>query len=162
MLPTKRNRVLAGFAGLIMGGTLGMVNASADIRGDIIVFTGATGSLVPPVQAVGGSGSFAFASKTCAIVDTDHGAGTCAISASGSYVSFVCGTGTASGTATVVGSNGETETLSFTITFNGGQGELFGTTSDLDNAAGVVNITPTGGNCATGVTQFTATGVING
>lgn len=156
-----RNKIFATFAGLLVAGTFAVSNVSADTGGDNVTFTGATGSLVPPVQAVGGGGSFTFASKTCEAVDTDHGPQACTITASGTYTNIVCGTGTANGTATVT-SAGETETISFSITFVGGQGKLTGTTSDGDAANGYVNITPTGGNCASGVTQFTASGEVNG
>jgi hypothetical protein len=81
---------------------------------------------------------------------------------------MVCGTGTADGTAAVVTVEG-TFNVSFHIAFTAGTGVISGTVTSNPGAAagdddtggtvsGDVVLTPTGGNCVTGVTQFRATG----
>jgi hypothetical protein len=125
---------------------------------DTIDFTGNTTALTP-VQLVGGSGTFAFGSNLCEMVSPPE-AGSCSIAASGTYVNIICGTGTVNGTANISGPDG-TETMTFSIAFAQGSGTLTGNMSADDGpatVAGTVEITPTGGNCASGVTQFQVAG----
>lgn len=156
-----------------------------------IVFQGTTSSLTP-VQAVGGTGAYAFSTSTNAggvvpgwcvdagattspapavYVGAGVGGSGCSSSANGSYNNIVCGTGTtgstamlglaetdvAVDTASTVGS--ASLTVDYGIVFVAGVGVIHGHDADGDLAVGVVDIAPTGGSCATGVTAFTATGV---
>jgi hypothetical protein len=152
-----------------------------------IVFQGVTTSLTP-VQTIGGGGGYAFDTSNglvpgvgiCAAVGVNSSAGVgvgaqvdsvapapCFLSASGTYVNIVCGTGTTGGaplaatdtatatvTTTVNASSPQSITANFGIVFVAGLG-----VSEGRVVAGVVQITPTGGDCTTAVTQFTATGV---
>ena len=125
---------------------------------DTVDFTGTTTALTP-VQLVGGGGVWAFASNICEMVSAPE-AGACSIAASGTYSNVICGTGTVAGTATLSGPDGD-ETMSFSITFVSGTGQLIGNMSADDGPATVVGqivITPTGGSCAGGVTQFQVVG----
>jgi hypothetical protein len=128
------------------------------------------------------------------ILDFDHGSytftgtGTCVvnegnpgdprvanvtIASSGTYANQICGTGTAtsaSGNTTVKqGTTDLVNSVAYSIDFKGGTGPLTGTANhQKDNnpvkLAGVVNITPSQGSCATGtgptsgVTQFSVAG----
>lgn len=162
-----RTKLMAGLGGLVLAGSFALTAASAaDV--DVDAFVGATGSLNPAVGLSPSSGNYTFGSAACVAVsvDSDAEAGTCTISSSGVFVNTICGTGTATGTATIASSvavppgSSETVNASYTISFTAGIGILRGTeTNDGDAAAGIVDIIPTGGNCVSGVTQFTASGV---
>lgn len=94
----------------------------------------------------------------------------CSTNAGGSYANVVCGTGT-TGSTTLGVAEGDsatitaseivpagatlTETFSYGIVFAAGVGVIHSLSAP---GAGVVEIAPTGGSCATGVTAFTATG----
>lgn len=124
-------------------------------------FTGNTTSLSPPVQFVGGGGSFGFSGS--AVCTDGSGVDTNArISASGSYTNTLCGTGTATGNATIT-VNGTGYNVGFTIQFAAGAGVLRATTA---TGGGVVSIRPAldnqaapPGNC---VTHFDVAGSFAG
>jgi len=137
------------------------------VEGDTggIVFAGATGSLNPPVGLLPVNGTYTFSSSICAAA-TAKMVGTCFIAAAGSFASISCGTGTTGGaplghsdSATISGSG--TISVSYGIVFVAGVGTLEGATTDGETASGSVNITPTGGDCVNGVTQFTAAGNVS-
>ncbi len=75
-------------------------------------FTGSA-TTSPPVQLVGGSGSYSFSGPgSCNISDATDAAEnannqTITISSTGTYTNAVCGTGTADGSASITGSNAE-------------------------------------------------------
>jgi len=136
-------------------------------------FGGLTGSLnppVPPVTRPGGSGNFTFGgSATCVVTHgTTSASVTATISASGSYRNDICGTGEASGTATVTfgpGSPVASATATFSIRFVAGVGVLTisawaDSSGHRGQGGGQVTIVPTGGSCTAepGVTQFTVAG----
>jgi hypothetical protein len=114
------------------------------------VLNGKTTSLtpIPAPPATGGSGSFTFTgSGNCVGPD---GLRSGSLSASGSYSNIVCGTGTATGTAsTPIG------TFGFKITFANGAGVLQITSGGT--GGGSVDIAPSniGGCVTTAVTGFT-------
>ena len=137
-------------------------------------FTGLAGNLTPPVPAaptLGGSGTFTFGgSATCAL---SHGGGpavpvNATINASGRYDNTVCGTGTATGTASITFQANSTGTTSanatFSINFASGVGALH-ISSFVDNqghkgqGGGEVTIVPAQGSCTSGgVSAFTVAG----
>jgi hypothetical protein len=134
-------------AGVVVA-ALGVVGLAAmpagAAGGKVAVFTGFTTSLSPPVQQVGGSGSYAFQSSKC---EEAAPAKACSISSSGTYTNIVCGTGSASGTATL---SPDGKTFSYHITLVAGLGVLTG------GATGLVDIVPTGlGKGKACVTHFT-------
>jgi hypothetical protein len=131
--------------------------SAADGDTDVAAFVGHTTGLTP-VQATGGTGSYSFVSDVCAGVSLDATppeAGTCSITSSGTYSNIVCGTGSASGSATATENvDGAADTFSYTITFVAGVGVIQG------GATGVVLIVPTGlGAPSSCVTAFTPVGV---
>jgi len=165
--------LMAAVIALPLVGTYGHITAAADAPGaEIVLFHGATTSLSPPIQYVGGSGSFTFASDVCAALGQDAGGfpaanATCAVTASGVYDNIVCGTGQISGTLSVRGI--ETYNGSFSITLVAGQAfglaTLVDVVSGVGTVAGVVG-TLTGnpvlsvvGACLTGI-SFLASLVI--
>jgi hypothetical protein len=105
----------------------------------------------------------------------------CTIHAGGSYSNIVCGTGTTGSppsfadSATVWADDPPSvnntataayATIKYSIVFVAGVGVIVGTSTEADSVTlqpvsvlGVVQITPTGGDCVNGVTQFVATGV---
>jgi len=116
-----------------------------------------------------GTGEYGFAANgvtttpsACVGVGTP-GAGLCNLTSTGTYANTVCGTGSASGQATVTGTTVAlgSATFGYDINFFAGVGVITpsapGSTSDV--VAGVVLIVPTSGNCVTtNVTTFTAVG----
>jgi hypothetical protein len=177
------SKILGSLVVIVGASAIGLATApqpvhAATADADHVFFVGTTTSLTPPVQPVGGGGSYTFSSTAspgaCAInsADSDAGSptgdveagGACTITSSGTYTNTVCGTGTATGTATLSESGSDTYTITYTITFAAGQGVLSGTATESGDAsetapiAGNVTIIPTGGTCATGVTQFTVVG----
>lgn len=154
-------------------------------------FSGATNALtpIPPSATMNTTGSYSFAGNVpnptdpaCSfsddlgtnVVSTSNCTGT--ITSSGTYSNITCGTGSATGTATITSGNlaeqaGATAndspfTTGYTITFAAGAGTLIvtsGSDSDGDgNARGggsVVLTQLSGENCATtGATGFDVTG----
>lgn len=121
-------------------------------------YVGQTTSLTP-VAVQGGGGAYTFNSLLCvgAYVNSTS-AGACVITSSGTYSNIVCGTGSASGSATVtwtgpIGSG--SETVSYGITFVAGVGVMTG------GADGAVVIVATGSglpDTSQCVTQFTVVG----
>jgi len=130
---------------------------AADGDVDAGVAVGHTTTLTP-VQLQGGTGSYSFASDACAAVSSDDvpPAETCTISASGTYVNIVCGTGTAPGTATVVEADGSSDTFGYSLTFVAGIGVVTGPgTPPSVPPVGVVVIVGTGvGAPSSCVTSF--------
>jgi hypothetical protein len=136
---------------------------AADGDSDAVGFVAQSTSLTP-VQVVGGSGLFQFATtfgfgSTCMGVSSDEPASAnfaCSISASGSYTSIACGTGTLSGSASVSESgDGQSDSVSFAITLVGGVGVITG------GATGVALIVPTGAATPPAcMTSFTIAGVV--
>jgi len=167
---------LVAVVGLV-GAQLG---AAADTPGpsDTVIFQGRTSTLTP-VPLVGGSGSYAFNSSTCAIssdasdgVDAGDPAGMCTIASTGTYVSVVCGTaavtGNITGSATI---NAEGfapyATGNYTISLVAGVGVVTGSGTEADGTgpvtlSGAVQLVPdapTGdGFCTHG---FTVTGSVS-
>jgi hypothetical protein len=144
-------------AGAIAAAPVSAANVQA------LALVGQTTTLTP-VQLVGGSGSYAFNTIACATAGT-IAAGLCTAGATGSYVSIACGTGTTGtvGAEAVLGGGtdattinaGASITINYGITFVAGVGVLGGTSGSAKVVA-AVDIIPTGGNCVSGVTQFTA------
>jgi len=177
---------LLSLAGIVTV-SVGLAVAPASAAGaEVVAFQGATTSLTP-VQLVGGTGSYAFSTaapvgcKVFAELNTsdlndEEVAESCTVSAAGGYNNIVCGTGTTGGfpgtgdTATLSGEPegtgaGFDTTINYGILFVGSVGVIVGTSSGEDaggHVVGVVQIAPTGGNCVSGVTQFTATAVTAG
>ena len=157
-------KVTAVLSAMLAAGALALTPlacSAADGDNDVMVFVGQSTSLTP-VQLVGGSGVFQFATtfgfaSACEGVSSDEPASAspqCSISASGSYVSIVCGTGTLSGAATVSEADGQVDSVGFTITLVGGVGVITG------GAVGVVEIIPTGvASPPACMTSFTMAGV---
>ena len=154
---------LALLASLAVVGVVGGGAASAQAATTAACqFTGQTTSLTPPVQFVGGSGSFGFSGPaTCSVNGGAPQSGS--ITASGSYSNIACGTGSATGNATIT-SGSTTVTIGFTINFAAGQGVARGTGSTT--GAGYVGIRPAldnqaspPGNC---VTKFDVAGAFAG
>ena len=152
----------------------GVGSASAAQVGSC-VFTGLAGNLTPGVPAATnpagplatGTYSFSGDALNCALANSNGTVianGGAHITSSGSYLNLLCGTGTATGTATVAFSNGQTfSNIGSTIAFVGGTGALAVTGGA--SGGGEVSIVPgdvpapvgagSGGNCVTtAVTQF--------
>lgn len=156
----------------------------------VVRFEGCTTQLTA-VQLIGGTGSYSFSSGACSFPGSAQlgctaagtattasppvGAGTCDISASGTYVNIVCGTGTTGGGLTVMSDTataspgnvvGSVDTVGtrYGILFVAGIGLIRGQVTSSNhlpagsNLAGFAQIIPTGGDCLTGVTTFLATG----
>jgi hypothetical protein len=119
------------------------VAADAPNGAEVVAFTAHTTALTP-VMWVGGSGSYSLQQDACVGMAVTAGIPqidpACSVSASGSYVNTVCGTGTLSGTATVV--DVDTYTGPFTVTFvNGlgvGQATLTNSRDGSSNIAGIL------------------------
>jgi hypothetical protein len=112
---------------------------------------GATGSINPSVQLTGGSGEFTFNGTVACQVNGAPVVGP--LSARGTFVNTVCGTGVATGTADIPGYG----TKAFSIQFIAGLGIV-----TVDNSpAGAIQLIPTGPdtsgppNC---VKEFTVVG----
>lgn len=113
-------------------------------QGKVAIFDGNTTSLNPPVQQIGGSGTYSFQSGVC---EEASPAKKCGVTSSGTYTNIVCGTGSAHGSAFLTPNN---LTFNYSITFVSGVGLLTG------GATGVVDIVPTGiGKGKNCVTKFT-------
>jgi hypothetical protein len=98
------------------------------------VVAGATGSIEPSVQWVGGEGDFTFAGTVACQVFGAPLIGT--LSAAGHFVNAVCGTGVATGTAEIPGYGSK----AFTIQFVAGVGVVI-----VDGLpSGAVQLIPTG------------------
>lgn len=150
-------RVVLGVAALVAALSLTGGSAIAAGTAASCVVGGATGSLTPSVQQVGGSGTFTFSGTVVCQVNGGPVVGT--ISASGSYSNTVCGTGTADGTASIPGLGSR----SFHIQFVAGTGAVFVPDSSPTNAAGAVELVPTGPDTSPGacVKQFTVVGAFS-
>ncbi len=172
----KNRMKLLGLVGTVLAAgaiAAAPVIASADDDAvDAAVFTGQTTSLTP-VQLALGSGAYSFqttslagGAPSCLGVSTDslpsEVAAGCTVTSSGTYSNIVCGTGTATGNATITESDGSTENVNgYTIIFVAGVGVLVDVSGVAggggDDAAAVVDITPSQNgigsppNC---VTQF--------
>jgi hypothetical protein len=117
---------------------------------------GTTTSLNPPIPAppkTGGTGNFSFNGSAKCVQGIKLT--TYAISSSGSYKSIVCGTGSASGTATF---SGGPSPINYNITFVGGQGTLKVTGGGTGNGAVSIRPQNTGGCVNKPVTGFIVTG----
>jgi len=132
------------------------------------------------VPAVGGTGTYTFTGTVDTCLGWSDGETTpldevitdCSggfIGSNGTFTNFVCGTGTASGTATITGLEaGETAYITYTIEFKGGEGDLvvdplsstFGDDPIVDGHGKVVLTTPSGNpaECANGVPGFNVKG----
>ena len=109
---------------------------AADGDSDAVGFAG-TAATNPPVQLIGGTGVFNFASNTCEIVSSDGEFGACAIAADGNFTNIVCGTGSVAGAANVTELvDLGVDNFNFQITFLAGIGAVSG------GATGWVVITP--------------------
>jgi hypothetical protein len=112
-----------------------------------VVFIGQTSSMSPPMQIVGGSGTFTYDSISCVGVhDQTSGTtsigGTCQLVASGSYVNTICGSFTVNGTATVSDALGGFATVSFQVTVMQFHGVLTGRDDRGRTVAGYVDFLP--------------------
>jgi hypothetical protein len=162
--------VVATVLAAASSGLTGTAHAEGPGPSDVLVASGCL-DLDQPVALVGGGGSFSgpvacnapfnLVPSACAIVSDGDPvvpeAGLCGLSFGGDYVNTVCGTGIAGGSVVLTEPDGSSETIVFSVSFVAGQGVLTGTSSTDDGTdtwAGYVNIVPTGGDCATGVTQF--------
>ena len=80
-------------------------------------------------------------------------------------MNLACGTGdligseTTTGVAVLFGDGPENQSVSYGIVYVAGIGVLAGTATDGDPVDGVIVLTPTGGNCVSGVTGFEISGV---
>jgi len=163
------------------------LNASRSCASDIIVFAGQTTSLSPPVgltPVADGAGSYTFTCDLACVSYSDGDSNVVPPTApevgvsgfsvpDGKYGNEVCGTGEATGTATIapaaapewVGETEATMTVAFHIWFNAGVGVVEGSVTSTDdangNVFGVVDISAAPvvqGDCVNGVTQFNAVG----
>ena len=146
----------------------------------VVAFRACTTSLTP-IQPVGGSGSYGLSTNSgscggaptlCAGGGTDGTVAppaTCALSASGTYLNLVCGTGTTGGFPGTADSatltlGTSSATLSYGMVFIDGVGLLSGTTTAPDGTPGVVEgavlLTPTSGNCVTPVSALAVSGFL--
>ncbi|HEV7680205.1 MAG TPA: hypothetical protein VGQ42_16710 [Candidatus Dormibacteraeota bacterium] len=158
--------VLAGVATGLAALTPAIMPASASASTAAVAAF--SGSASATVDWVGGAGSFSFATSAplgctaAGVVNNTPVAGACTISASGTFVNVVCGTGTATGSATVTTSGG-TVTVGFQIVFVATVGLILPTVPPAGVVAGVVQITanspqvptatpPTFGVCTNGFT----------
>jgi hypothetical protein len=106
---------------------------------DQVIFRGHA-SVTPPVPLVGGSGTFTVDSTANCLLLSDgsvegvpaEGPWACTVTASGTYTSTVCGTGSANITYTVTSPDGTLSGIA-TIPFVGGIGILGGTVHEHDN-----------------------------
>jgi hypothetical protein len=144
-------KVLLGTVALVAAMSIGSSPAMALGTSASCAVLGATGTLTPSVQLLGGSGSFTFSGDVVCQVNGAPVIGT--ISASGSYSNTVCGTGTADGTANIPSYGAK----AFHIDFVAGAGVV-----SVDGLpSGAVQLIPTGPdpagapNC---VKQFTVAG----
>lgn len=147
---------------------------------DTVEFTGHA-TATPPVQQVGGNGTFGLTSNLCQ-ASSDPGVTegmddltptSCTISASGNYSNTVCGEGFVTGTADIYvpeeQPNGPYAHVTFTAEFIDGTGPITGQGQEFDpgendngneypiTIAGVINLTPdlpllSAPNCAAGFT----------
>ena len=128
-----------------------------------VAFAGATGTLTPPTPFEGGSGTYTFNSVACVGVrDVGHIVGVggpCTIAASGTYVNTFCGTMRMDGTASITAGLSVT-TVNFSIQVVSTVGVLTGADNLGNPVVGVVQFLPTGGNCLTGVTQWSSAGAM--
>ena len=136
-----------------MAATPKTANADSDV--DAHVWESNTTCLSPAVPLVGGVGTFCISSTICINFSSDDvpPVGGCHMTASGTYTNTVCGTGSASGSASLTEDGFGGETVSFGVVLIAGVGVVTG------GADGVVVLVPTGtgapANCATG---FAVTG----
>jgi hypothetical protein len=175
-----RSKLLGTATALVAGavvslwGTVGVTAQELPAGFDAAVFTGAAGGITPPVQTVGGTGTYSFSgSCTVAVGDSEVGGApevpsSCTITSTGSFTNVVCGTGLVTGSATINEGAPDPSTISanYTIVFVGSVGVVVSTSvTESDSpppaaAAGVVQILPTTGNCVTPVSQFAVSGVL--
>jgi hypothetical protein len=124
--------------------------ASADGTTGAASYIAQTTSMTP-VQLVGGSGVYSYASTVCADVNLTPQAGVCSAASGGTYTNIVCGTGTMSGTQTVTVA-GNSVTVSYNITYMAGVGIITGPGPSVP-PIGVVVLAATGPssppNCTT-------------
>src|SRR3954470_16890600 len=111
--------ILAAVTVGVLGGTAAQADASSLLG---CSFQATTFYPQPPIQFVGGSGTFSFSgqgscSRNSSLPRTSQ------VSASGTYNNVFCGTGNFTGTATVTNPSFD-ESFSFTITFWGLVGAL--------------------------------------
>lgn len=146
---------------------------------DTVVLAGCVNTN-PPVPVMGGTGAFTgpvvcaapySALPTVCVIHSDPeltvppsevAPELCTFGFSGAYANIVCGTGSASGTATVTSAS-ENYNVSFSVIFVAGQGVLTGTAPTDDGTdvfAGPVDILPTSPfppGCPVSQFRFTAT-----
>jgi len=131
---------------------------------EVAVFSGSANAAV---LLSGGGGTFSFSTGAplgCTAVDPDDGVvASCTINASGSFTNIVCGTGSASGTATISDPSDGGVTVTFSITFVAGVGVLTGSAQG-GPVAGAVLITANspqtdGVHCTNGFTVNSANAI---
>lgn len=158
----------AVYAAQFQGCTTGLT--PVQLVGGTGSYSFSSGACSNPVTPIIGCTAVGVASNPAA------GASQCSINASGTYLNITCGTGLTGGgplamtdTSTVSTTGlgvGLTDTVNikYGIVFVSGVGLLRGQVTSSTylstgaNVAGVVQITPTSGNCVTPVQQFIATG----
>jgi hypothetical protein len=153
-----------GFAVLVAILSIMAMGSASAMAADTVTcaLTGETGSLTPPVQIQGGTGSFTFGGSAVCSVNTDPPA-LSTLSASGTYVNQICGTGTADGSASLnVGGGAHVySSVGFHIDFTSSVGVV-----NINNGAGrgAVQISPTapGTNGHDCTSQFLVDGGFNG
>jgi hypothetical protein len=164
---TRWSHVIAvAAATALVGLHLTTATAAADETVDIDLFVlGGTATATPPVQLLGGGGTFTYSSNVtgvgnvCAVAslgapatgETEgpipgvldaEVATSCSATAGGTYANLVCGTGTAGGStgSLVEGSGSDTYALvGFSVSFFAGVGVLFGAASESEPDAGPNN-----------------------
>jgi hypothetical protein len=148
----------AGFGvALCMTTTIGQAQVEGGPISDVVALEG-TAAIGPTtagcpgtyVCGTGGSGQYGFASNAClGVSDGPEVAANCVVASQGTFNNTVCGTGNASGTATIteptsVDPPGDTYDVTYVINFVAGVGLLTGNqtnavpASDNDWFAGVV------------------------
>jgi hypothetical protein len=147
----------------IVGATAGTASAAQTLV--CPNFQGATDTLTPPVQFLGGTGTYSFhGPATCSLNSSVPSANNSTITSTGSYVNTVCGTGTATGSADISVDGGAPVHLTYTIQFAGGLGAIRGTGSAT--GGGPVSIRPATSNAANPpgdcVTKFDVVGAFAG
>jgi hypothetical protein len=147
----------------IVGATAGTASAAQTLA--CPNFQGSTDTLTPPVQFLGGTGTYSFhGPATCSLNGSTPAANNSTITSTGSYSNIVCGTGTATGSADIKVGTATAVHLTYTIQFVGGLGAITGT--GTSTGGGPVSIRPSLTNAANPpgdcVTQFDVVGAFAG
>ncbi len=178
---SKTRRAVAAAAVLLALSSAGISTAKAAplADADVVVMGGSFGAFTPPLFGLGPSSGQYTVGGNCTLVAAgvsvptfidvppDEGltGGTChGVSGSGTFNSLSCGTGTASGSMSIIEPAGDRAALDYSIVFVAGIGALTGTWADDGGsgpAVGVVLIVPSNpADCLGVVSQYNFTAVV--